>query len=88
LLALYGACAISGASWSQVEIHHVRFHDDGGETTIDNLIPISRRWHHLIHDQGWMLEMEADRTLRLCRPDGSLHRVIAPPTPVVHRRVA
>jgi hypothetical protein len=88
LLALYGACAISGAAWSQVEIHHVRFHEDGGETRLDNLVPISRRWHHLIHDQGWRLEMDPDRTLRLFRPDNTLHRVIGPPVAVLHREAA
>ncbi|MGF1596189.1 MAG: HNH endonuclease signature motif containing protein [Acidimicrobiales bacterium] len=86
LLALYGGCAISGASWSECEMHHVVFWESGGGTDIDNLVPVSRRWHHLIHDKGWRLDMDADRTLRIWRPDGQLHRTIPPPTALLQRR--
>lgn len=86
LRALYGCCPISGASWSQIEVHQVQFVSDGGETELSNLIPISRRWHHLIHDQGWTLEMAADRTLTLSRPYGTLQRTIAPPVPILYQR--
>ncbi len=85
LRALYDRCPISGAPWSQMEVHHVKFVSDGGETELSNLIPISRRWHHLIHDEGWKLAMAADRTLELSRPDGTLHKSIAPPIPVLHQ---
>ena len=86
LRALYDSCPISGAPWSRLEVHHVRFVSQGGGTELSNLIPISRRWHHLIHDEGWTLEMDADRTLRLYQPDGTLHRTIAPPIPVLYRQ--
>ncbi len=86
LRALYDCCPISGARWSQMEVHHVHFQSQGGETKLSNLIPISRRWHHLIHDAGWTLQMDADRTLHLSRPDGTHHQTIAPPVPVLHRR--
>ncbi|MGI9602806.1 MAG: HNH endonuclease signature motif containing protein, partial [Acidimicrobiales bacterium] len=83
LRARYPGCAISGAPWSQVEIHHLVFREHGGHTVLENLIPISRRWHHLIHDNGWQLQMHTDRSLRLTRPDGTLHRNIPPPTNVL-----
>lgn len=86
LRALYDKCPIGGAPWSQIEVHHVRFASHGGETELANLIPISRRWHHLIHDSGWTLEMDADRTLQLSRPDGTHDRTIPPPVPVLHGR--
>ncbi len=54
----------------------------GGETELHNLVPVSTEWHHRIHDGGWTLTMDADRTLRLYRPDGTLDRVIDPPTPI------
>ncbi len=82
LRALYETCPISGAGWESIEIHHVIFHRESGRTVLDELVPISRRWHHLVHDAGWTLEMDADRTLRLSRPDGTLDRVIAPPVPI------
>lgn len=91
LRALYDCCPISGVAWSQLEVHHVKFVSLGGETELCNLIPISRRWHHLIHDAGWRLDMDADRTLRLYRPSpdghltGELYRTIAPPVPVLYR---
>ena len=88
LRALYESCPISGASWAYVEVHHVVFAEHGGETILENLVPISSRWHHLIHDQGWRLEMDADRTLRLYRPDGTLHQTIAPPVPVLYQQAA
>ena len=98
--ALYPGCAISGAPWSQVEIHHVVFREHGGPTSLDNLIPLSRRWHHAarcrsltklladahnsqLHDEGWRLDMDTDRSLRLYRPDGTLHLDLPPPTPVL-----
>ncbi|MGI9601032.1 MAG: HNH endonuclease signature motif containing protein [Acidimicrobiales bacterium] len=83
LRALYPGCAISGAPWSQLEIHHVVFREHGGPTRLDNLIPLSRRWHHRIHDDGWRLVLDTDRRLRLYQPDGTLHLDLPPPTPVL-----
>ena len=88
LRALYESCPISGASWAHIEVHHVIFNEHGGDTILKNLVPISSRWHHLIHDQGWRLEMDADRTLRLYRPHGTLHKTIAPPVPVIYEQAA
>ncbi len=82
LRALYDSCPISGAPWSQIEIHHVIFYSESKRTVLSELVPISRRWHHLIHDAGWALAMDADRTLHLSRPDGTHHRTIAPPVQV------
>ncbi len=82
LRALYPSCPISGVGWESVEIHHVIFFNESKRTVLSELVPISRRWHHLIHDGGWKLEMEADRTLRVSRPDGTLFQVIAPPVPI------
>ena len=82
LRSLYPGCAITGSPWSQVEIHHVVYFRNCRETALSNLIPISKRWHHLIHDRGWRLEMDPDRTLRLYKPDQSLHRTIPPPLPL------
>ncbi|MFW2381231.1 MAG: HNH endonuclease signature motif containing protein [Acidimicrobiales bacterium] len=79
LRALYPGCAITGAPWSRVEVHHVIYYEDCKETALANLVPISKRWHHLVHDHGWKLDMDLDRTIRLHRPDGTLHRTIPPP---------
>lgn len=82
LRALYPCCPISGAGWESIEIHHVIFFSESKRTVLSELVPVSRRWHSLIHDKGWQLTMDADRTLHLSRPDGTPFRTIAPPTPV------
>lgn len=82
LRALYPSCPISGAGWESIEVHHVILFSTSKRTVLSELVPISRRWHHLIHDEGWTLEMDHDRTLTLSRPDGTHFRTIAPPTPV------
>lgn len=82
LRALYPVCPISGVGWESIEIHHTIFFGTSRRTVPSELVPISRRWHHLIHDAGWTLAMDSDRTLHLSRPDGTLERVIAPPVPI------
>lgn len=79
LRAMYPGCVISGTPWSQCEIHHVIYYSQCKKTALANLVPISRRWHHLIHDAGWELQLDPDRTIRLYTPDGQLHRTINPP---------
>ena len=83
LRGLYDRCPIDGTPFGDCEIHHVRLAwEDGGETELDNLVPISRAWHRRIHDKGWRLTMHADRSLEIWRPDGHLHRAIPPPRPI------
>ena len=82
LRGMYQGCAITGDSFDWCEIHHVRFWEDDGPTDLNNLVPINRYWHHLVHEGGWELAMAADRTLTLRRPDKSLCRVIPPPGPL------
>lgn len=87
LRVLYPVCPLSGALWSAIEVHHVIEWDDGGKTKLSNLVPISSYWHHKIHDSGWKLEMDVDRTLRLYRPDGTLDRTVDPPTSIIRSHV-
>lgn len=84
LRALYPTCPIDGTTpFAVCEIHHVTVSfADGGVTELENLLPISKAWHHRIHDQGWTLTMDPDRTLHIHRPDGSHYRTIAPPRPI------
>ncbi len=72
LRALYPTCPLSGAPWSQIEVHHVIEWDDGGKTQLSNLVPISSRWHHLIHEGQWTLHMDPDRTLQLSVQTGHI----------------
>ena len=87
LRALYDKCPLDRTTpFARCEIHHVNvLFEDGGHTEIDNLVPISPKWHHLIHDRNWTLKMGPDRELRVWRPDGTPHRIIPPPTPTTRQ---
>lgn len=81
LRGLYATCPIDGVTpFARCEVHHITWWEDGGETELYNLIPISPQWHHRFHHKGWAITMDPDRTLRIYRPNGKLHRVIPPPT--------
>ena len=87
LRALYATCAIDGTTpFDRCDIHHVNvFYEDGGQTHLDNLLPISTDWHHRIHDHGWTLKMSPDRSLKLWQPNGQLHHTIPPPKPLTRQ---
>jgi hypothetical protein len=86
LRALYPSCPIDGSPFDQCEIHHLVPYEHGGPTDLDNLIPISQHWHHRIHDRGWQLVMNPDRSLDLHHPNGTHHRHIPTPTPPTPQR--
>jgi hypothetical protein len=73
LRALYCTCAIPGCSVRFVDthIHHVIWWEHGGATDLHNLLPLCSRHHHAIHDSGWRLALERNRTLRIELPDGT-----------------
>ncbi|MFV0258025.1 MAG: HNH endonuclease [Acidimicrobiales bacterium] len=80
LQALYRSCA-----WHQCEqplrrcqAHHVRWWENNGRTDIENLVPLCRRHHRLVHRAGWRLNLTADRELRIHQPDGELWRTSIP----------
>ena len=81
LRALYDGCPLSGTPFDQCHIHHVTFHEHGGVTDLDNLLPISEHWHHRIHDRGWRLVLHPDRSLDLHRPNGTHDRHVPSPAP-------
>jgi hypothetical protein len=73
LRAMYPGCAIPGcpARFDHCRIHHVVWWRLGGSTDLHNLLPICVRHHSLVHDGGWTLDLQPDRTLTVTRPDGS-----------------
>ncbi len=83
LRALYDSCPLSGIDFTDCEIHHIKYWENGGPTDLNNLIPISRRWHHLVHDDGWTLTMNSDRSLILRRPDKTIYKRIPPPESLI-----
>ena len=55
---------------NKLHAHHVVFWSDGGETSLHNLVLVCSRHHTLIHAQGFVLVLHADRRLDVRTPDG------------------
>ena len=72
LRALYRGCAVPGcdATFDQCTIHHIRWWRHGGFTDLSNLLPLCSRHHHLVHDQGWTLQLGPQRQLTVTTPSG------------------
>ena len=64
------------------DVHHLRHKQDGGETTLGNLVLVCQYHHDVcIHRQGWQLILHPDGTTQARSPDGK--QVLyshAPPT--------
>ncbi len=76
LRAMHRGCAHQGCNvgFDACRIHHIRWWwRDAGPTDIDNLLPLCERHHHLVHEGGWALTMEAGRVATWRRPDGTVH---------------
>lgn len=68
-------CRFPGCTHDRfVDAHHIRHWANGGGTSLDNLVLLCRRHHHLVHEGGFGVEGIADGAIRFTRPDG---RVIA-----------
>ena len=57
-----------GPGWT--DAHHVVPWEDGGETSLDNMVLGCSRHHHLLHRQHWRQSLAADGTLTIETPDG------------------
>ncbi len=53
------------------DVHHLRHKEDGGETSLDNLILLCQYHHDVcIHRRGWQLTLHPDGTTQARSPDG------------------
>ncbi len=53
------------------DVHHLRHKEDGGETSLDNLILVCQFHHDVcIHRRGWQLTLHPDGTTEARSPDG------------------
>lgn len=79
LLARDRGCRFPGCTSRRfIHAHHVIFASRGGPTALSNLVALCSHHHHLIHEGGFRLEMEASGTVRIFSPDGD-------PVPAVPR---
>jgi Domain of unknown function (DUF222) len=65
------------------EAHHVKHFSKGGPTCLSNLVLACSRHHHLWHDHGWDLELDAEGTLVLKSPTGNVITSRPPPVHLV-----
>ena len=74
LRAWYPTCAVPGCPvhYDRCKVHHVSWWRNGGRTDLANLVLVCEHHHHKIHDEGWTIEVAADRTLTLRLPDGQV----------------
>jgi hypothetical protein len=81
LRGLYSTCGMPGCEthFDRCELHHIIWWRHGGRTDLDNLIPVCTRCHHRIHDDGWVISLDANRRLTVTLPDGTTHTT-GPPT--------
>ena len=75
LRAMYTTCGHPGCEvrFDACQIHHVTPWEHGGSTDLANLLPLCSRHHHLVHEGGWQLTLQPDRTITLTRPDSTRH---------------
>ncbi len=76
LAVMYSTCAHPGCTvaFDACQIHHVTdWTAHHGATDMANLLPLCCEHHHLVHEGRWRLELWPDRTIRLTRPDGTVH---------------
>jgi hypothetical protein len=83
LRALHRTCAFRDCdvAFERCEIHHIVPWELGGPTNLINLLPICSRHHHLVHEQGWTLELSPERILTIRQPDGSIFTTCEPDVP-------
>lgn len=92
LRSMYRTCAFGDCdvAFDRCEIHHLLPWEHGGATDLANLAPICARHHHVVHELGWVLHLEPDRTLVIIQPDGvefaRTRPDVAEPTRSRHRK--
>lgn len=74
LRAMYRTCGHPTCSvpFDRCEIHHVDAWERLGLTDLANLLPLCSFHHHLVHEGGWRLALDARRIVTLTRPDGTV----------------
>ncbi len=72
LRAMHRCCAFGDCDvgFDRCQIHHLLPWEFGGSTDLANLLPLCSRHHHLVHEDGWQLELDDERTLVITQPDG------------------
>jgi hypothetical protein len=88
LAAMYRTCAHPHCEvgFSRCRIHHVEWFTRGGRTVLANLLPLCETHHHLVHEGGWNLAIDDDRTVTWVRPDDTIWHIDTGPSRRPDRR--
>jgi hypothetical protein len=89
LRVVYRTCAVDGCStpFHRCEIHHsLEWLRHAGPTDLRHLLPLCSRHHHLVHEGGWRIQLDADRTLTVWHADGTMHSRSDPRRSTTHQR--
>ncbi len=80
LRSIYRTCAWDGCERQidHCQAHHIKFWEQGGDTDLDNLVPLCSHHHHRVHDEHWQLKLLPDRQLKIFKPDGVYWRTAIP----------
>jgi len=72
-------CAFPGCTHTRfLHAHHLRHWLHGGDTSLDNLVMLCSFHHHLVHEGGWRITADADKTF-LFHPAGGSPLAAVPP---------
>lgn len=82
LRVMYRTCMFPGCDviFDDCEIHHTTPWEQGGSTNLADLGPVCSRHHHVVHEGGFRLEIQVDRTTVARAPDGSVYATAPPQT--------
>ncbi len=71
-------CAAHGCDRRITQIHHIHWWENGGETNVDNGVPVCLYHHHLLHEGRWKLTWDKTTgTVEFTGPRGQTIRAEA-----------
>ena len=69
-----GKCAFPGCRRPPVDCHHIIWWSNGGKSVLDNAAWLCAFHHWLVHERGWSMRREKDRTFTFLYPNGIPYR--------------
>jgi hypothetical protein len=74
----HGKCAFKGCRRPPVDCHHIVWWSKGGRSTLDNAAWLCAFHHWLVHERGWSMRREKDRSFTFLYPNGIEYRRRSP----------
>jgi hypothetical protein len=74
LLEQHGRCGFPGCRRRPADCHHIVWWSKGGRSTLDNAAWLCAFHHWLLHERGWSMRREKDRSFTFTNPAGIEYR--------------